>query len=41
VLRRVGRLGGHEWCRTTDIFELRRPDSNDPAAVRASLDAGG
>jgi flavin reductase (DIM6/NTAB) family NADH-FMN oxidoreductase RutF len=41
ALRLVGRMGGHEWCRTTDKFELRRPDSTDPAAVRTSLETGG
>jgi flavin reductase (DIM6/NTAB) family NADH-FMN oxidoreductase RutF len=40
ALRLVGRMGGNEWCRTTDTFELRRPDSTDPAAVRRFLEQG-
>ncbi len=41
VLRLVGRMGGPEWCRTTDVIKLPRPASADPAAVRTLLDAGG
>ncbi|MEW5874515.1 MAG: flavin reductase family protein [Candidatus Zixiibacteriota bacterium] len=38
VLRLVGRMGGSEWCRTTDKFILPRPDSADPEAIRRSLE---
>ena len=37
VLRLVGRMGGDEWCRTTDIFRLRRPASIDAAEVRRTV----
>lgn len=33
VLRLVGRMGGDEWCRTTEPFLLKRPSSADPAEV--------
>jgi flavin reductase (DIM6/NTAB) family NADH-FMN oxidoreductase RutF len=33
----VARMGGDEWCTTRDRFDLRRPASNDPAAVKAAL----
>jgi flavin reductase (DIM6/NTAB) family NADH-FMN oxidoreductase RutF len=39
VLRLVGRMGGDDWVRTRDRFELRRPASTDPAEVSAG--AGG
>jgi hypothetical protein len=38
ALRLVGRMGGSEWCRTTDKFILPRPGSADPAEVRRTLD---
>ncbi len=38
ALALVGRMGGDLWARTRDRFELRRPDSRDPAAVLAALD---
>lgn len=37
VLKLVGRMGGDTWVRTTDRFDLRRPDSKDPAEVRKTL----
>lgn len=40
VLKLVGRMGGSEWCRTTDKFNLPRPGSADPAEVRKALDEG-
>ncbi|HWO56225.1 MAG TPA: flavin reductase family protein [bacterium] len=40
ALRLVARMGGTEWCRTTDTFHLMRPASADPAAVRRELDEG-
>ncbi len=39
ALQLVGRMGGDEWCRTTDKFSLRRPDSTDPAEVKRTLDS--
>jgi flavin reductase (DIM6/NTAB) family NADH-FMN oxidoreductase RutF len=39
VLRLVGRMGGREWCRTRDTFEMIRPSSTDPAEIRQSLEA--
>jgi hypothetical protein len=30
-------MGGPEWCRTTDIFKLKRPASTDPQVVRKTL----
>lgn len=38
VLRLVGRMGGDDWCRTGDRFELPRPASTDPAEVRRALE---
>lgn len=38
ALKLVGRMGGPEYCTTTDTFNLHRPDSADPAEVRRSLD---
>lgn len=38
VLKLVGRMGGSEWCRTTDKFNLQRPASADPAEVKRALD---
>ncbi len=37
VLKLVARMGGDTWARTSDRFELRRPDSKDPAEVRKTL----
>lgn len=37
VLRLVGRMGGDEWVRTRDRFELRRPSSADPDEVRSTV----
>lgn len=39
ALHLVGRMGGDEWCRTTDKFTLRRPDSTDHDEVRRSLES--
>lgn len=39
VLNLVGRMGGDEWCRTTDRFVLRRPSSTDPTVVRGLVDS--
>jgi flavin reductase (DIM6/NTAB) family NADH-FMN oxidoreductase RutF len=39
VLRLVGRMGGNEWCHTTDLFTLPRPGSADPVVVRKSLES--
>ena len=36
-LQLVGRMGGPEYCRTRDTFDLKRPDSADPADVRKSM----
>jgi hypothetical protein len=33
----VGRMGGNLWCTTRDRFELRRPDSRDPAEARRAF----
>lgn len=38
VLGLVGRMGGDDWCRTTDRFALRRPSSREPSEVRAALE---
>lgn len=38
VLKLVGRMGGSEWCRTTDKFVLPRPASADPTEVKRALD---
>jgi flavin reductase (DIM6/NTAB) family NADH-FMN oxidoreductase RutF len=35
AMRLVGRMGGSYWVRTRDHFELSRPNSSDPDAVRA------
>lgn len=40
ALKLVGRMGGSEWCRTTDKFNLKRPESTDPADVRRDYEAG-
>ncbi len=40
VLKLVARMGGAEWCRTTDKFILKRPTSNVPAEVRRALEPG-
>ncbi|GAB4315663.1 MAG: flavin reductase family protein [Candidatus Zixiibacteriota bacterium] len=37
ALKLVGRMGGPEWCRTTDIMTFERPASTDPDEVRKSL----
>ena len=37
VLGLVGRMGGDDWVRTRDRFELRRPASVDPVEVRRTL----
>lgn len=36
-LQLIGRMGGPEYCRTRDTFDLKRPDSADPADVRKSM----
>ncbi len=38
VLRLVGRMGGDEWVRTRDRFELRRPAAVDADVVRRDLE---
>ncbi len=38
VLRLVGRMGGDDWVRTRDRFELRRPRSAEPDEVRRALE---
>jgi len=40
ALKLVGRMGGSEWCRTTDKFILPRPANADPLDVRRALDEG-
>lgn len=37
ALKLVGRMGGPEWCRTTDIMTFKRPASTDPDDVRKTL----
>ena len=36
-LQLVGRMGGPEYCRTRDTFDIKRPDSADPADIRKSM----
>lgn len=33
-LKPIGRLGGPEYCRTQDVFEMRRPKITGPKAAR-------
>jgi flavin reductase (DIM6/NTAB) family NADH-FMN oxidoreductase RutF len=33
----VGRMGGNLWCRSSERFELARPNSTDPDVVRGTL----
>jgi flavin reductase (DIM6/NTAB) family NADH-FMN oxidoreductase RutF len=40
ALHLVGRMGGSEWCRTSDKFMLLRPSSADPSDAKRSLDEG-
>jgi flavin reductase (DIM6/NTAB) family NADH-FMN oxidoreductase RutF len=40
ALRLVGRMGGSEWCRTDAKFNLKRPASADPDAVRRAIEEG-
>jgi flavin reductase (DIM6/NTAB) family NADH-FMN oxidoreductase RutF len=38
VLKLVGRMGGDDWCKTTEPFVLRRPRSTDPVEVRKTVE---
>lgn len=40
ALKLVGRMGGSEWCKTDAKFNLKRPASADPDAVRRAIEEG-